>query len=327
MTAQPLFRRAACLTALATLAATGCVTVHGEEAVVPAVDKKDAAGVLENFVAERNDSQRKLDGEQAAKIETGALSDLEQAQIKAFRKTKPNGNPDYQDVELTEPRFVIPRMSGWPKWFLADTKGPGGRWLLSFTRGGADEPWKASYLALLKPSEVPKFKLDTDGYAEVVPANDKGLFKAPEQLSAEYATYLSSKGKDGDSVFAKGQWTSKVVSDRAQNTTDPRLIIQYNDRPAKGPAYAPLALRTEDGGAFVLFTSHHPWKISKTPGSNITGPLDIKEALLKALLVGTPNNSVTVTMVAEQAALVPKGTAGPVEILNRMDGVISARGE
>ncbi|NEE60554.1 hypothetical protein G3M55_90605, partial [Streptomyces sp. SID8455] len=79
----------------------------------------------------------------------------------------PDGNKAHEPLELTDATYIIPKKAGWPRWFLADTDSnrdeDGGkldnRWLVVFVRSGPDALWKASYLGVVAPSQIPEFTL------------------------------------------------------------------------------------------------------------------------------------------------------------------------
>jgi hypothetical protein len=304
---------AASLTALS-LTASGCVVVHGEREVLPAATRAEAATALRQFTTAYNSS---LDAGRT----TGALADIDRARLAAGRAGNPGGNPRHTPLELTDARFTIPKKAGWPRWFLADAAGNKGgraRWLLVFTRDGLDEAWQVAYLTLVAPGDVPEFKTDKDGWAEAVPANSAGLAVPPGDLSQEYATYL----KDGGDAFADGAHTSKWRAERARAAKRPGLVTQYIDEPLTGGAYAPLALRTADGGALVFFATHHYEKRTAHPGASVPAPDDEVLALTK----GEIKQSLTMEFVSNEVALAPAGGGGKVSVLGRIQGLTSAQG-
>ncbi|MFD1828397.1 hypothetical protein ACFSJS_01805 [Streptomyces desertarenae] len=319
-------RTAVVLTALASLAGlTGCVTVHGEEAVVPATTAGEAAKALEHFAETNNEANRALDAELNATIETGPLGTVDQAGLRARRTVHPQGNPGHRPLELTDARFLIPRQAGWPKFFVADTaasQSPGKRWLLVFTRGGVEETWKASYLSVLTPAAMPRFARDADGYAEAVPADETaGLALAPRDLSAAYADHL----REGGGPFAEGPLTSALREERKKAAAGPGARTQWADLPAEDPRYAPVGLRTEDGGALVFFTTHHQMKQTVPQGYRP----QVEDPYVKALLEGTPRQSVTYVRLALQTAAVPAADAADpqVRLLYRLQRLTGAKGE
>lgn len=321
-----LTRRAAALTALILLAAVGCVTVHGEEALVPSVDKTAAAKVIEDFTRVNNKANRDLDQKLNAQIETGALGAIDSATLKAQHARNPNGDPNYQPLGFTDPHFLIPKLRGWPKWFIADVQAnrdKDSRWLLTFIRGGPDEPWKAAYLSVISNGQLPHFALDKQGYVRPAALDAADLLVQPAKLSSEYAGYLAA-GKQNSAVFAAGPSTTALVQERAKQRRTSQYVTQFADQPADSAKFPPVALRTTDGGAAVFFASQHTRKVTFAQGYAVK-----LDSLVEALIIGTPERSVTTTQIAQQFVLVPaagKSTA-KVTFVDRLAQIVSARGE
>lgn len=310
---------AASVTALS-LTASGCVVVHGEREVLPATTRAEAAKALEEFTAAYNAADKAYDSSLDADHTTGALADIDGARLKAGRANSPEGNANHVPLELTDAKFTIVEKAGWPRWFVADAAGNKGgvsRWLLVFTRDGLDEPWEVAYLTLVAPDEIPEFKTDADGWAEAVPANSAGLAVRPGELSRRYAAFL----KDGGDAFAEGPHTSAWRTLREKRAERPGLVTQYIDEPMTNGDYAPLALRTKDGGALVFFTTRHFEKQTAAAGASV--PTPNKDVL--ALTEGEITQSLTMEFVSNEVALDPAD--GAVEVLGRIQGLTSAKGE
>ncbi|WP_405612533.1 hypothetical protein [Streptomyces sp. NBC_00076] len=310
---------AASLTALS-LTASGCVVVHGEREVLPASTRAEAARALRQFTTAYNAADKAYDSSLDADHVTGALSDIDKARLKAGAVNNPNGNPTHTALKLSDAKFTIPKKAGWPRWFVADAAGNKGgtaRWLIVFTRGGLDEPWQAAYLTLVAPDQVPKFKKDADGWAETVPVNSAELAVAPGDLSKDYTTYLKNGGKS----FAAGPHTDQWRAQRKKSSKRPGLATQYIDEPLASGDYAPLALRTADGGSLVFFATHHYEKQTAAPSSSVPDP---GQDVL-ALTTGEIKQSLTMEFVSNEVALDPaKGSK--VNLLGRIQGLTSAQG-
>ncbi|MEU0003638.1 hypothetical protein ABZ079_04845 [Streptomyces sp. NPDC006314] len=311
---------AASLTALS-LTAGGCVVVHGERVVLPATTRAEAAKALTAFTDAYNKADKAYDSSLDAPYVTGALADIDSARLKAGHVNSPSGNANHTPLKLSDPKFTIPKKAGWPRWFVADAKGNKGgdfRWLLVFTRGGLGERWQVAYLTLVAPDAVPRFKTDKDGWAEAVPVDSPQLAVRPEELSEKYAAYLKSGGKD----FADGRNTSDLRTSRKKAAKKPGLVRQFVDAPLTRGDYAPLALRTADGGALVFFTTHHYQKQTAAAGTSVPVPNKDVQALTK----GEVKQSLTLESIANEAALDPAGS-GPVRVLGQVQGLTSAQGE
>ncbi|MFI5939536.1 hypothetical protein ACIBCB_04580 [Streptomyces uncialis] len=318
----------AVLTAL-TLTATGCVTVHGEREIIPAATKAEADRALGDFLTAYNKADRANDPALDEDRVTGALGAIDQAGLRARRSIDPDGDPNRSPLELTDRRFTVPKMAGWPKFFLADTdsnrdqdtdKSKDTRWVLAFTRGGPDAGWKAAYLTVMSPGQIPEFRTDGDGLASAVPVRDKELAVPPAELSERYATYLDKGGPD----FAPGPHTTDWREERRRGATRPGLSRQYIDQPLGDGAYAPLGLRTEDGGALVFFATRHYEKQTAAKGRDLR-----LEPPVRALMRGAVKQSVTLERTSNQAVRVPVrgASGGGVLVLSRIQGLTGAKGD
>ncbi|MET8973668.1 hypothetical protein ACIQK9_10750 [Streptomyces hydrogenans] len=318
---------AAAAATVVALTASGCVTVHGETAVVPGATPDEASAALAAFVTAFNRADKANDPTLDAAQVTGPLGAINQAGLKSKSVTQPGGNPDHQPLELRDARFLVPAKAGWPRWFVADadasrddgTPQAGNRWLVAFLKGGPDQPWKAAHLAIVGPDAMPEFA-EEKGDEVPLPATSKATAIAPEELSERYAEYL----KDGGTgPFAAGAHTSQWREKRARTAQRPGLATQWIDRPADTGDFAPLALATEDGGALVFFASRHYERQTTAKGYRPkVGPE------LKALMKGEVVNTVTKEWMSSQVVLVkPAGTEkDAVTFAGRLQGVVSVEG-
>ncbi|MFI6086845.1 hypothetical protein [Streptomyces sp. NPDC051218] len=303
-----------------TVTASGCVTVHGEREVVPSATKAEAERALKDFLTAYNKADKAYDPALDAARVTGPLSAINQAGLKSNRAQHPDGNPGQVPLKLTDAKFTIPKKAGWPRWFVADThanRREDMRWLFVFTKGSADQLWEASYLNLVSPQKLPELKKDKDGWAEPVAVNSKALAVAPKNLGKEYTSYL----KTGGDVFAPGDHTSTWKAFRDKNTKRRGIAVQYIDEPQNEGTFAPVGLRTEDGGAMVFFSTHHYEKQTAAKGVNLT-----VEPAVKPLLKGEVRQSVTLERVSNQVVVDPAGS-GKVAFLSRIQGLTGAKGE
>jgi hypothetical protein len=305
------------------MTASGCVVVHGEREVLPATTKAEAAKALQQFTDAYNAADKAYDSSLDSAHVTGALGAIDAARLKAGKVNSPSGNASHTPLKLSDVTYTIPKKAGWPRWFVADAAGNKGgtaRWLLVFTRDGMDEPFQVAYLTLVAEGKVPEFKKDADGWAEAVPADSTGLAAQPGGLSKTYTNYL----KNGGDVFADGTHTSAWRAERAKGAIRPGLATQYIDAPLSNDAYAPLALRTQDGGALVFFATHHYVKETAHSGTSVPNPGD---AVL-ALTTGEIKQSLMMEFVSNEVAIDPAKGAGDqrVDVIGRIQGLTSAQG-
>ncbi|MFF4797281.1 hypothetical protein ACFY1U_02585 [Streptomyces sp. NPDC001351] len=313
---------AASATALS-LTASGCVVVHGEREVLPSSTRAEAAKALEQFTSAYNKADKAYDSSLDADHVTGALGDIDAARLKAGHTLSPSGNPAHTPLQLTDVTYTIPKKAGWPRWFVAEAQGNKGgnlHWLLVFHRDGLGRPWKVAYLTLIRPGTLPKVKKDAAGWAETVPVNSTEFAVPPGDLSKDYATYLKNGGK----VFAPGPHTDQWRAQRKKLSKKPGLVTQFIDEPLISGSYAPLALRTADGGALVFFTNRRYEKQTAAEGTSIPA----QTASVKALTTGEVKQSLTLEYMSNGVALDPQQGAGggQVSVLSRLEGLTSAQG-
>ncbi len=310
-------------------AASGCVTVHGEREVIPSATKNAAGGALQSFVTAYNKADKAFDPALDATRVTGALSDINQSGLKAKRVNNPHGNPQHTALVLTDPKYTIPKMAGWPKFFVVeadsnrdndDDPQADNSWVMVFTRGGPHALWQVSFLTVVPVGDMPEFKIDKDGLAEPVSTNAADLTLAPGRLSQAYVSYLDK----GGSAFAPGAQTSGWRTAREKNASRSGVSVQYIDKPLTGGDYDAVGLRTKDGGAVVFFATRHYEKQTVAPGLTLTVDPDVK-----ALTTGEVKQSITLERVSNQTVIDPPKTAsGPgVRFISRIEGLTSAKGE
>lgn len=320
-------RRSLCLAAAATALAvplTGCVTVHGESADIASVQPAEAARVLARFAEVSNAATKAYDESLIDATESGALGDTDRAGLRAKHVNHPEGNTSFSPLAFSDARFLVPKQRGWPKFFVADTATNRGdtRWLLVFRRFAAGDPWKASFLAVLAKDALPALATDKDGHVLPLPVAGTDLLVQPGQLSRGYTSYLQMAATAPQ--FAPGPSTSDLLAGRDKNRRTPNSVTQYADQPADGGDFAPVALRTRDGGALVFFASRHQTRATYRAGYRLTIDQDTQ-----ALMAGTPRTSVTLSRVGQQAVTVPASDGGPdakVTVVSRLVGLVSATG-
>ncbi|MER6050332.1 hypothetical protein ABT168_23290 [Streptomyces sp. NPDC001793] len=326
MTRRSPFRVPAAVTsaAAALVLLSGCMTVHGEREVLPAVSQTDAAKALKRFTDGFNEANRTLDPKVNASFEAGALLAIDQAQIKAAHGVRPGGNPGFVPLSFTDAHFTVPKQKGWPKYFVGDAlsnrrdrSGENTRWFLVFSRDGVKARWRAVYFATFPGNSAPELKI-TGGYAEPVPLDgSSGLTVDPGKLSRAYADYLGT-GKGGQ--FASGGDTDQLRAWRAGQANQPGARIQWEDQASDLP---PVALRTTDGGALVFFsTVYHQLKTVST-GLTITVPPQ-----LRGIMDGPVKKTTRMafTTMSGQAVTVPaKSAGGKIKVLNRIEAKTSAK--
>ncbi|WP_159029933.1 hypothetical protein [Streptomyces marincola] len=310
---------------------SGCMTVHGETAVVPAASEEEAQRALDRYLEISNEAIGAFDPELNETAETGPIGAIRNAQLTAQRAMNPGGQDDFTPLELSDPRFHIPQQAGWPKFFVADvqpSQTPDNRWLLVFMRGAVEQDWRVSYLTVLPTEGAPELARDEDGYLEDLPVVDpselpaddpgSGLVMEPGELGTAFVDYLQG----GEAPFAGGPYTSDELAEREAANSDPAFVTEFQDQAAQSEEYAPVAIRTEDGGALMLFTSLHHEKQTMAEGET-----PVVDPLIEILMQGEAERAVTLERVSMHAALIPEVDDGQIELIHRSTGVIGATGE
>ena len=167
---------------------------------------------------------------------------------------------------LTRLAFYVPRLAGYPRWFLAAGQqagsNPAGR-LFVMVQSAQSAPWKASMALFdLRSAAGMLHQLastvttDAQGYAEVVPPDDPSLDAPPAAMSATYASYLDGTASPVvRRLFQAGPSTTGYLSFVRQLA---RGAGRYGWRdtdhqaPTRSPVYA---LRLDTGGAIVIFAT------------------------------------------------------------------------
>jgi hypothetical protein len=302
------------------------VTVHGEAALIPSETKSDAAQALARYTKTYNKAVRSFDARTIAAAESGPLGATDQATLRAYRATRTGDNPNYKPISLTDPHFYIPRQRGWPKWFVAVATYNGSareRWLMVFQRSSSQEPWRASYMASVPKSAIPRFAVDSEGYAEPVAPNASDLVVSPGAISKAYVDYLQEDGR-GSEVFAGGFATSQLRESRQRAAATADYRLQYADQPAPSDEFAPVALRMKNGGALVFFATHHVQRYVYRTGFTPDIP-----ATTKALMTGTIKDSLTLGQIGRATVKVPPKSAAnrKVSFLNLLINLVTAKGQ
>jgi hypothetical protein len=232
---------------------------------------------------------------------------------------------------LTGERFLVPTLTGYPRWFLAagsasDQEG----FLFLMVQQSAGAPW-AEAAELYDLSSPPQILADLSdagftgsSLASPVAADDTSLTTEPSALSAAYARYLDG-GARGSSFLA-GSYTTGYVSLNRQVAADTaRDGWQYADRQSASglPVYG-LALPSGAGAVVIFYTKDTTsWTATSStaviPASTSTSS-DTPPALLISQLGITAARAglrVTATSYDEILAFVgPTGAKGVTIVVN-----------
>ncbi|MYW05540.1 hypothetical protein [Streptomyces sp. SID3343] len=195
-----------------------------------------------------------------------------------------------------QPRFVFPRLTGYPKYFVAITQllqsstvSPSPKYLL-FVQDQEGAPWKVAYYPFaLDRSELPELEQDAAGGAPVV-ADTAGLLADPAALGRAYQDYAQGK-RDPKVPLSPtkaltgqltGGWTAGVQAQRAKGGILERTI------PADAPRYATYLLRTRDGGVLAFTAVQVRDTMTATGGK---GDVQLDAGSREAALAGSPEGA------------------------------------
>ena len=169
-------------------------------------------------------------------------------------------------TRLTHQGFYVPKLTGYPRWFLAAGQqagsSPAGH-LFVMVQSARSAPWKTAMalydigaIAGMLHQLASTVTTDAQGYAQAVPLADRTLVVAPSAMPATYARYLDGKATRAvRRLFQHGPNTTGYISlDRQISRGASRYGWQDTDHqaPAPLPVYA---LRLNTGGAIVIFAT------------------------------------------------------------------------
>ncbi|MFI1386059.1 hypothetical protein [Embleya sp. NPDC020886] len=258
----------------------------------PPVSVEQAGRLLQEYAAANTRINASLDPAAVDTIElppaaTGSKAGLQVAKSQAIV---------VPTTGYVHPRFVFPRVTGYPKFFVAitqllqsDTVSPSPKYLL-FVQDRESAPWKVAYYPFVTDrSEIPELEQDAAGGAPAV-TDTAALLADPATLGRAYQDY--AQGKRDPKVplsptktltgQVTGGWTAGVQALRAKGCLIERGI------PADGPRYPTFLLRTRDGGV-LAFTAVQVRDTMTTAGGKDGVPLDAGSR--EAALAGSPEGA------------------------------------
>jgi hypothetical protein len=226
--------------------------LQAKQTTRPAVSSGESLQVLDEYVAKFNKAATGADGRSWQALLGEPLSATAGARLR-IGHGRP---PERRAIALVNPVLFVPRLDGYPKWFVAaamERRGRTGRphqALLMFTRSGPDAPWLLANRTITA-QKLPKIATDGQGYAIAVTAATPGRLAVNlNDLAATHAAYLTS---GSGSTFAAGPYTSAWRD--GQSATSKRLRDGgWLDTAAFAQTRYPLAaLRTKDGGVLAWY--------------------------------------------------------------------------
>ncbi len=305
--------------------------MRGELASVPSATRAEAAQTLKQFLAVYNRAEQAYDDKLIDSVVAGPYGDRRKASLKAGRAVNPGGNPEFTPLQLSDTKFAIPKKAGWPRWFVADadsnrdegTDKADRRVALVFNKEAAGRPWKVTYVLNMPAGTLPAFKTDEDGWAEPADPQARDLSIPPGELSKRYTQYLSDGVPNG---FAPGTHTTGRRAVRARDAYRPGFTTQWLDQATATGAYAPVGLRTADGGALVFFASRQFEQMKLD--TSVKDPKLPLTPSVRAVMTGTATDTLIRDVVSASAVTVPPASKpdARVTFLSRTHGLVAAKG-
>lgn len=230
-------------------------------------------------------------------------------------------------TQLTGQRVYVPRLSGYPRWFVAVAQAASGRvarfvFLLvqSSRRTGWQEATELYDLRL--PGgfpDVSQIAVDAGGYAAAVSAGDRSLAVPPVAVAAGFSRYYNAAASHVGRTPATAAYSSNFLPQAlAGERAAPRYGWRMSDSlvPDSQPVYA---LRLSGGGAAVIFVTRETfgWQAVSTAAANRRAPqsaINIGAAPDPFILQGLHARPVrtgerlTYTILDEHLAIDPAGS-------------------
>ncbi|MET9381147.1 hypothetical protein ABZY09_08640 [Streptomyces sp. NPDC002928] len=286
------------------------------------VSLAEAKGVLRAYVKVNNAANATQDAEKTATVESGALLSQSQASFQQYPAWTKKEQADSEvpfSYPVADAHFYIPP-KGSAEFFMVDTRITGAsidkdrRRLLAFKQvvdetAKSGKTWKAVAVGEITDG-LPAVAEDGDGFVTPVAATDKvGSVKAGDLMGLSQDFYVTGGRKaagtftDTDSVKA---W-KKAYANRASFKDD---CVDGSYEAGAGGADAAYGVKTEDGGALVLYDFgfvYKNWTKAECPGSELH--LDDLPVVTKIYLNGrtTILNLTRTESVIAMAVVPPSG--------------------
>ncbi|WP_157963607.1 hypothetical protein [Actinocorallia populi] len=207
------------------------------------------------------------------------------------------------------PTLWVPRLDGYPQWFVASA--PRGREtaLMAFVRSSAEARWRLSLLAVpdrgVKP---PKVEIDADGYAAALPPEDQSVLIAPSLVAPPQAAVAEDgPGSYSARVLKAGPYTTGYYTEKekaAKKAAKEGLAYTSMFTATSQPVFP---LRTEDGGCLVLYSLTRDVSLTQKE----EGPLDVPGELAHLAAGELTGRELHVFSSLRFAALVPAKASSP----------------
>lgn len=160
------------------------------------------------------------------------------------------------------PRFYVPRLKGYPLWFMAVVPrtplggGPASTAIMVFDKRDPAEDFTLASLTLLgQGNTLPGIAVDPGGYATPLATFDTKLPIAPDAVGALQATVAQDgPHSSATAVVAPGPYTTGVHGQIVAASKQAAARGYHYDSLPSGTSDPVFALKTANGGALVTYT-------------------------------------------------------------------------
>jgi hypothetical protein len=184
-------------------------------------------------------------------------------------------------TQLTARRVYVPRLGGYPRWFLASGQASGRatRFVFVLVQSSRRTGWQdaTEFYDLGLPGgfpDVSQIAVDAGGYATAVAAGDPALAVRPGAVAAGFCRYYNAAANHRGRTPATTVYSSNLLPQiLAGERMAPRYGWRMSDRlvPANQPLYA---LSLSGGGAAVIFVTREKfgWQAVSAATANQRAP-------------------------------------------------------
>ncbi|GAB6901619.1 hypothetical protein [Kineosporia succinea] len=243
----------------------------------PVVESGQARSILDAVDAAVSDGVSSKDTTETADARlTGPYLQIRLAEAKiAARRKKKVAEP----AAFTRQALVVPRTTAWPRFFLAVGQSQNSStYLVRVLRSDeARAPYGLWAETMMLPgASLPQATTD----ASVLAADAEGLLLSPAEAIEGFAGYLNGKGKGkGAANFRRSEYSDQLLQRLAADEEGLKEVATVSSKHVAVDE-APLALRTDDGGALVVGQLRQTYTVKVKSGS---GKVRVKDADLAAL--------------------------------------------
>jgi len=201
-----------------------------------------------------NDGLARASGDERLAL-AWALDSQRQVTAAEYRKAAAEGRPVARH-SYGVPTLWVPRLEGYPQWFVASVRRDGRPALMAFVKSSAEARWRLDLVALPEGgSRVPAVEVDSDGYATALSSEDRSVLIAPSLVAPPQAAVAEDGPRSyAARVMRPGPYTTGYYADAqkaAKKAAKDGLEYSSTFTATSQPIFS---LRTEDGGALVLYS-------------------------------------------------------------------------